>query len=72
VPVNLANTLNLTNGKSAFVGFSSGTGATINVERHEVLDWQFSSEVVPAPGSAALLGLGGLAATRRRRASATA
>ncbi|HVU64670.1 MAG TPA: L-type lectin-domain containing protein [Phycisphaerales bacterium] len=67
VPVNLANTLNLTNGTSAFVGFTAATGSNINVERHEILDWQFSS-VVPAPGSAALLALGGLAAARRRRA----
>jgi MYXO-CTERM domain-containing protein len=68
VPVNLTNTLNLTNGQSAFVGFTAATGANINVERHEILDWQFST-VAPAPGSAALLALGGLVASRRRRHS---
>lgn len=68
VPVNLTNTLNLTNGTSAFVGFTAATGSSVNVERHEILDWQFSS-VVPAPGSVALLGLGGLIAARRRRAA---
>lgn len=30
-------------------------------------DWLFSATLVPAPGSLALLGLGGLAAVRRRR-----
>lgn len=66
VPVNLTNTLNLIGGENAFVGFTAGTGALINVERHEIRDWSFGS-VVPAPGAAALLGLGGLAAVRRRR-----
>lgn len=66
VPVNLANTLNLIGGQNAFVGFTAGTGALINVERHEIRDWTFGT-VVPAPGAAALLGLGGLAMARRRR-----
>ena len=66
VPVNLTNTLNLIGGENAFVGFTASTGALINVERHEIRDWSFGS-VVPAPGAVALLGLGGLAAVRRRR-----
>lgn len=64
----LTNSLNLTDGKNAFVGFTGATGALVNVERHEILDWQFSSQI-PAPGAAALLGLGGLALARRRRAA---
>ena len=66
VAANLANTLNLIGGQNAFVGFTAGTGAQINVERHEIRDWSFST-VAPAPGTAALLGLGGLVAARRRR-----
>lgn len=66
VSVNLTNTLGLENGTDAFVGFTAATGARVNAQRHEVLSWQFSS-VVPAPASAALLGLGGLVAMRRRR-----
>jgi MYXO-CTERM domain-containing protein len=66
VPVNLSSALSLTNGQTAFVGFTAATGALVNVERHEIRDWQFSS-VVPAPGAMALLGLGGAIAARRRR-----
>ena len=66
VPVNLSNALNLIGGQNAFVGFTAGTGALINVERHEIRDWTFGS-VAPAPGAATLNGLGGLAAARRRR-----
>ena len=66
VPVNLSNALNLIGGQNAFVGFTAGTGALINVERHEIRDWTFGS-VAPAPGAATLIGLGGLAAARRRR-----
>lgn len=64
----LTNSLNLANGENAFVGFTGATGALVNVQRHEILDWQFSS-MIPAPGAAALLGLGGLALARRRRAA---
>ncbi len=66
VPVNLSNALNLIGGQNAFVGYTAGTGALINVERHEIRDWTFGS-VAPAPGAAVLMGLGGLAAARRRR-----
>lgn len=66
VPVNLSNTLALENGTDSFVGFTAATGARINAQRHEILSWQFSS-VVPAPATAALLGMGGLVAMRRRR-----
>ncbi len=67
VPVNLANTLNLAGGTNSWVGFTAATGAPQNAERHEILDWQFSSMQVPSPAGAAVLGLGGLAALRRRR-----
>jgi hypothetical protein len=67
VPLNLSNTLSLTSG-SAFVGFTAATGGFTQVQRHEILNWSFSG-VIPAPGAAALLGLGGLLATRRRRAA---
>jgi hypothetical protein len=67
VPVNLGNTLNLAGGTDSWVGFTAGTGAPQNAERHEILDWQFSSIQVPSPTGAAVLGLGGLAVLRRRR-----
>jgi MYXO-CTERM domain-containing protein len=66
--VNLSNSLNLTGGTDAWVGFTAATGAPQNAERHEILDWQFSSMQVPSPAGVAVLGLGSLVALRRRRA----
>lgn len=66
IPVNLDTTMALTAG-GAFVGFTAATGAMVNRERHEILTWSFSN-TIPTPTSAAVLGLGGLAAVRRRRA----
>lgn len=48
----------------AFVGFTSGTW--MSAATQDVETWTYTS--VPTPGAAALLGLGGLVASRRRRA----
>lgn len=48
--------------------FSGTTGASITVEEFELVgDVTLTYRYIPAPGSAALLGLCGLAASRRRR-----
>jgi hypothetical protein len=65
-PITLTNHMALSSGR-AFVGFTAATGGAANAERHEILSWDFS-DVVPAPGAASLLALGGLMVTRRRRA----
>lgn len=65
VPVNLSNQIALS-GIQSWVGFTSATGGA--PQRHELIDWSFNGNV-PAPATAALLGLGGLAASRRRRAA---
>ena len=65
-PVTLTDHMVLTSGR-AFVGFTAGTGGAAHSQRHEILAWDFS-DVVPAPGAAALLALGGLMASRRKRA----
>lgn len=52
IPVNLATTLNLSNG-TAFVGFSA---ATYNAwENHDLLSWTYTA--VPEPSSLVLLGI---------------
>jgi len=56
---------------NAYIGFTSGTGADWG--NHDILSWEYRDSFnpvngVPAPLSAALLGLGlGLFAVRRRR-----
>lgn len=68
VAVNLSAQLVLDN-NAAFIGFTAGTGGAAGVERHQIHSWSFSEATqAPAPASAALLGLGGLIASRRRRA----
>lgn len=66
VPVTLSSTLSLDPNGSAWVGFTAATGARVNAQRHELIDWQFSS-FVPTPGTASLVALGGVLAGRRRR-----
>lgn len=67
VNVNIASTLALQGGTDAFVGFTAGTGALANVQRHEILSWEFGSTVVPTPAAASLIATGGLLLGRRRR-----
>lgn len=67
VNVNLATTLALHNGSDAFVGFTAGTGALANAQRHEILSWEFGSTVVPTPATVSLIATGGLLLGRRRR-----
>lgn len=67
VSVNLATLLNLSGGDSAFVGFTAGTGALQDVERHEINSWQFGSTIIPTPGTMSLMVAGGLLIGRRRR-----
>jgi hypothetical protein len=62
--VNLDSWLALDSGR-AWVGITGATGGATDVQTHEILSWRFT--VIPAPGGAALLGLGGLLALRRRR-----
>jgi len=49
----------------AWIGFTSATGGATDVERHEILNWSFTS--VPTPGAGALLGLGAVLIGARRR-----
>lgn len=65
--VNLAGATNINNVSTAYVRLTfqgTGTSAAGNVRLD---NFQFNGDVVPTPGAAALLGLAGLAATRRRR-----
>jgi hypothetical protein len=66
VSVNLSTLLNLNSGE-AFVGFTAGTGAQADVERHEINSWEFGSTIVPTPATASLLATGSLLLARRRR-----
>ena len=50
--------------ETAFVGFTSATGAAW--ANHDILDWSYTG-FVPAPGTAALLAIAGIATARRRR-----
>ena len=63
--LNLSTTLNLTSGLSAWVGFTAATGGAY--ERHDILNWSFSSvastnpvgsgDVVPSPITATSPGI---------------
>jgi len=72
VNIDLSGLLALdTNGGStagqAFVGVTSATGGLINASSQQLSSFSFAGVPIPAPGSAAILGLAGLAAARRRR-----
>lgn len=64
--VNLSTQIALASG-TAYVGFTAGTGAQINAERHEVLSWDFQSTNVPAPAAGSLAAIGGVLLGRRNR-----
>lgn len=66
VSIDLSTTLSLSGGQ-AFVGFTAGTGALADAQRHEVLSWEFGSTIIPTPAAASLLATGGLLLARRRR-----
>jgi hypothetical protein len=65
VNVNLSNELTLDNG-NGFVGLTASTGAFANVERHELLSWDFN--VIPNPASGAMLTMAGVGLLGLRRA----
>ncbi|MCC6321283.1 MAG: hypothetical protein IT438_07595 [Phycisphaerales bacterium] len=66
VSANLGSMLSLPSG-DAFVGFTAGTGAIQNAERHGILSWDFTTTQVPTPGAASLALTGGVLLVRRRR-----
>ncbi len=63
--VNLSTLLALDNG-TAWVGVTSATGGLANAQAHVLDSWQWNS-VIPAPGTAGLMAMGGLLAIRRKR-----
>ncbi len=69
--VNLSRLLDLDNSFGgagrAWIGVTASTGGAANKEAHVLDSWYFTSTVIPAPGAAALMGIGGLALIRRRR-----
>lgn len=65
VNANLGTELNLHNGTDAYVGLTASTGSLINVERHELLTWDFN--VIPNPSAAAALAVCGLGLLAMRR-----
>ncbi len=51
----------------AWVGVTSATGGAADRQAHVLDSWGWTSEVVPAPGAAGLMAMGGLLAIRRKR-----
>jgi hypothetical protein len=67
--VDIDSIMNLNGGLNGWIGFTAGTGAAQNAQRHEILSWSFTGQV-PSPGSGVvMLGGFGLMAARRRRAA---
>ncbi len=63
--INLADLLNLQNGRNAFIGFTSSTGGAW--ENHDIVSWSYSE--IPEPSTLALIGIGLIAGgVIRRRA----
>jgi hypothetical protein len=74
VAVDLAGLLSLdTNGGTTagqgWVGVTSSTGGLANASQQDLMAFSFTGTPIPAPGAAALVGLGGLMVARRRRAA---
>ncbi|MBL8241659.1 MAG: PEP-CTERM sorting domain-containing protein [Bryobacterales bacterium] len=65
VAVDLGRLLNLENGDSAYIGFTSSTGGAF--ENHDIVKWSYTD--VPEPGAMFLtgLGLGTVSLLRRQR-----
>jgi hypothetical protein len=63
--INLADLLNLQDGRNAFIGFTSSTGGAW--ENHDIVSWSYSE--IPEPSTLALIGIGLIAGgVIRRRA----
>lgn len=69
IPLFLDSVIALSPGGRAWVGFTSATGGATDVERHEILNWNYTERSAPTPGAAALLALGAamLGSARKRK-----
>lgn len=69
--INLSTLLSLdTSGNGvgkAWVGVTAATGGTVDRQAHCLDSWTWTSTVIPAPGTASLLALGGALMIRRKR-----
>lgn len=67
VPLNLASTLSLQNGNSAYLGFTAGT--RFSFQNQDIVDFSFTPVPEPATSAGCLAGLALLAFLRRKRGS---